>query len=73
MAALSLVVCDGGQTGQELLLEALRVFEPGVLDVNVDLVHFDLSLENRQRTHNGVVHDAAAAMLKTGLGPKPLR
>jgi isocitrate dehydrogenase (NAD+) len=66
----SIVVCDGDQTGQELLTQALRVFEPDVLGIAVDLVHFDLSLASRQRTNNEVVHEAAAAMLVTGLGLK---
>jgi len=67
---ISLVVCEGDETGQELLEEALRVFSPGVLSVDVDLIRFDLSLANRRRTNNGVVHDAAAAMVETGLGLK---
>lgn len=67
---ISLVVCDGDETGQELLDEALRVFAPGVLPVDIDLIRFDLSLPERQRTQNGVVHEAAAAMVDTGLGLK---
>jgi isocitrate/isopropylmalate dehydrogenase len=66
----SIVVCEGDQTGQELLDEALRVLDPSVLGFDVDLVRFDLSLENRRSTNNGVVHDAAAAMVETGLGLK---
>jgi isocitrate dehydrogenase (NAD+) len=34
------------------------------------LLRFDLSLSNRRRTGNAVVHDAAAAMRATGLGLK---
>jgi isocitrate/isopropylmalate dehydrogenase len=65
-----LVVCEGDETGQELLEQALRVFEPGVLGVAIDLVRFDLSLGNRRRTANAVVHEAAEAMVEVGLGLK---
>jgi isocitrate dehydrogenase (NAD+) len=68
--ARTIVVCDGDETGQELLEEALRVLDPRVLGFDVSLEHFDLSLENRRRTSNAVVHDAAAAMRVTGLGLK---
>ncbi len=64
------VVCQGDETGQELLDEALRVLEPNVIGFPVDLASFDLSLEARRRTANGVVHDAASAMRETGLGLK---
>ncbi len=65
-----LVVCDGDETGQELLEEALRVLAPDVLGFDLDLVHFDLSLGNRRATGNDVVRAAAAAMRDTGLGLK---
>jgi isocitrate dehydrogenase (NAD+) len=70
MQTNAIVVCEGDQTGQELLEEALRVLEPSVLGFDVELVRFDLSLASRQQTNNGVVHDAAAAMVRTGLGLK---
>jgi isocitrate dehydrogenase (NAD+) len=70
MKSISIVVCEGDQTGQELLEQALRVLEPSVLGFDVDLVRFDLSLERRRLTHNQVVHDAAIAMVDTGLGLK---
>jgi len=70
MKTNSIVVCEGDQTGQELLEEALRVLEPNVLGFDVDLIRFDLSLERRRATNNQVVHDAAAAMVETGLGLK---
>jgi isocitrate/isopropylmalate dehydrogenase len=70
MKTNSIVICEGDQTGQELLNEALRVLDPSVLGFDVDLVRFDLSLENRRETNNQVVHDAAAAMVETGLGLK---
>ena len=66
----TIVVCDGDQTGQELLVEALRVLDPSVLGFELNVVHFDLSLANREATSNGVVHDAAAAMRGSGLGLK---
>jgi isocitrate/isopropylmalate dehydrogenase len=65
-----IVVCDGDETGQELLNEALRVLAPDVLGFDLELVHFDLSLANRRSTSNQVVGDAAAAMRETGLGLK---
>jgi len=68
--ALRLVVCDGDETGQELLDEALRVLDPAVLGFACDLIRFDLSLGNRRRTKNAVVQDAADAMRACGLGLK---
>ena len=70
MKTNAIVVCEGDQTGQELLNEALRVFDSSVLGFDVDLVRFDLSLDNRRRTQNGIVHEAAAAIVDTGLGLK---
>lgn len=67
---MDVVVCDGDETGQELLVEALRVLDPDLLGLPINLHHFDLSLENRRRTDNAVVHEAAAAMRDTGLGVK---
>lgn len=67
---VTIVVCDGDQTGQELLEESLRALDPAVLGFQLDFVHFDLSLASRERTGNGVVHEAAAAMRETGLGLK---
>ena len=69
-ASHRIVVCEGDQTGQELLDEALRVLDPGVLGVGLEIVRFDLSLANRRNTDNGVVREAAAAMRLTGLGLK---
>lgn len=70
MSRPTIVVCEGDETGQELLEEALRVLEPSVLGLDVELARFDLSLAAREETRNGVVHDAAAAMRETGLGLK---
>jgi len=66
----TIVVMHGDQTGEELLKEALRVLVPEVIGLELDFQHFDLSLENRRTTQNAVVREAAAAMLKTGLGMK---
>ena len=66
----TIIVMEGDQTGQELLVEALRVLNPAVTRVDVDFAHYDLSLENRRATNNQVVHDAAQAMKLHGLGIK---
>jgi isocitrate/isopropylmalate dehydrogenase len=54
----TIVVLEGDQTGQELLEEALRVLAAEVIGVRFDLPRFDLSLENRRQTENGVVYEA---------------
>ncbi len=66
----TIVVLGGDQTGQELLDEALRVLSPDVIGAELTLQHFDLSLENRRATKNGVVGEAADAMLAAGYGLK---
>ncbi len=66
----AIVVLEGDQTGQELLEEALRVLAPDVIGLQLELPRFDLSLENRRATQNGVVHEAAAAIRETGFGLK---
>jgi isocitrate dehydrogenase (NAD+) len=70
MTTPTIVVCDGDQTGQELLDEALRVMTPELIGVDLDFVHYDLSLAARQASDNGVVREAAAAMREAGLGLK---
>ncbi len=65
-----IVVLEGDQTGQELLEEGLRVLDPSVTGVKVEFKRFDLSLENRRKTKNAVVHEAAAAMQESGYGLK---
>jgi isocitrate dehydrogenase (NAD+) len=65
-----IIVLEGDQTGQELLAEALRLLEPEVCGLELDLEHYDLSLENRRRTGNDVVVEAAAAMRAAGYGIK---
>ncbi len=68
--ARTIVVLDGDQTGQELLNEALRVLDPAVIRFDLDFLHFDLSLANRQATNNQVVHDAGKAIRKHRIGLK---
>jgi isocitrate/isopropylmalate dehydrogenase len=70
MAATTIVVLEGDETGQELLEQSLRVLDPELLELELELVRFDLSLENRRATANRVVSDAAAAMRDAGLGLK---
>ena len=66
----SIVLMHGDQTGEELLLQALRVLDPELLGLNIDFQHFDLSLANRRKSHNQVVYEAAKAMCTTGYGLK---
>jgi isocitrate dehydrogenase (NAD+) len=68
--ALRIIVLEGDETGQELLDQALRVLDPAVTKVPVELEHYDLSLENRRRTRNDVVDAAARAMLEAKFGLK---
>src|SRR5262245_60820497 len=70
MATATIVVLEGDETGQELLEEALRVLDPDVTGVEVELPRYDLSLESRRATQNQVVHEAAAAVREAGLGLK---
>jgi 3-isopropylmalate dehydrogenase len=65
-----IVVLEGDQTGQELLEQAVRLLDPGLLEIDLELKRYDLSLENRRATSNRVVSDAAAAMREAGLGLK---
>src|ERR1700692_4569755 len=66
----TIVVCEGDQTGQELLEEALRALESSVLGFELEFLRYDLSLANREKTRNGVIHEAGAKMRHTGLGLK---
>lgn len=70
MSTPTLVVLEGDQTGQELLLEALRLLDRSVIDLELAFERYDLSLENRRATGNGVVFEAAAALKNHGLGLK---
>ena len=66
----ALEVLHGDQTGEELLVEALRVLDPSVIGTALALRHHDLGLENRRATRNQVVFEASRAMLETGYGLK---
>jgi isocitrate dehydrogenase (NAD+) len=68
--AIRIVALEGDQTGQELLEQALRVLDPGVVGLEIELARFDLSLENRRATKNVIVSESAAAIRETGLGLK---
>src|SRR5262245_12823410 len=66
----TIAVLHGDQTGEELLKEALRILEPGVLAVQVETRDYDLSLEERRKTRNQSVLDAAEALRELGFGIK---
>ncbi len=70
MTQSTIVVLAGDETGQELMLEALRVLEPSVVEFELGFEHFDLSLAKRRATSNRVVSEAALAIKRTGLGIK---
>src|SRR3954452_18110360 len=65
-----IIVLEGDETGQELLDQAIRLLDPSVTQVDVELEHYDLSLANRRKTDNEVVHTAARAMAEAGYGIK---
>jgi isocitrate dehydrogenase (NAD+) len=67
---IQIVVLDGDETGQELLDQSLRVLDQSLLGLEIELQHFDLSLENRRTTQNAVVDEAGTAMRNAGLGLK---
>ncbi len=67
---LTITVLEGDETGQELLEQSLRLLDPQLLGVELELERFDLSLENRRATANGVVNEAAEAMRASGFGIK---
>ena len=70
MAKPTIVVLEGDETGQELLVESLRVIAPDVIGFEIGFEHYDLSLAHRRETKNAVVQDAADAMKRTKLGLK---
>ncbi|MFQ3534724.1 MAG: isocitrate/isopropylmalate family dehydrogenase [Aggregatilineales bacterium] len=70
MSKQTIVVLQGDQTGQELLVEALRVLQPSIIRFDLDFISFDLSLENRRATQNAVVYEAAEALNQFGYGIK---
>jgi isocitrate/isopropylmalate dehydrogenase len=66
----TIVVLEGDETGQELLVEALRVLDRSVIDVELNFERYDLSLENRRNTKNAIVQEAAEAMKRAHYGLK---
>jgi isocitrate dehydrogenase (NAD+) len=68
--ATTIVVLEGDDTGQELLEESLRVLAADVIGFELEFPHYDLSLDNRRRTENAVVYEAAAAIREVGMGLK---
>src|SRR6266516_3236204 len=70
MAAKTIVVLEGDETGQELLEEALRVLAQDVVGLEFRFPRFDLSLDSRRATENRIVYEAAAAVRDAGLGLK---
>jgi isocitrate dehydrogenase (NAD+) len=67
---IKIVVLEGDETGQELLEESIRLLDPALLGLDLDLQRFDLSLDSRRASSNQVVIDAADAMRAAGLGLK---
>src|SRR5579864_4610594 len=70
MPTVAIAVLHGDQTGEELLLEAMRLLDPAVLDLHIEKRDFDLSLERRRSTRNQVVLDAAEKLRELGYGIK---
>jgi isocitrate/isopropylmalate dehydrogenase len=70
MQTRTIAVLEGDETGQELLEEALRVLAPDAVGLELELPRFDLSLDSRRKTKNGIVNEAAAAVREAGLGLK---
>jgi isocitrate dehydrogenase (NAD+) len=67
---VQIVVMDGDETGQELLEQSLRLLDPELLGLELELHRYDLSLARRRDTANEVVIEAAAAMRSAGYGLK---
>jgi isocitrate dehydrogenase (NAD+) len=71
VSGLRVIVMEGDETGQELLEQSLRVLDGELLGLpELELERFDLSLDERRETRNGIVHEAARAMRESGLGLK---
>jgi isocitrate dehydrogenase (NAD+) len=68
--AVKIVLLEGDQTGQELLRDAIRVLDPEVVGLPFVFDRFDLSLDNRRRTKNAVVREAADALREARYGIK---
>ncbi|HUY08493.1 MAG TPA: isocitrate/isopropylmalate family dehydrogenase [Candidatus Dormibacteraeota bacterium] len=70
MTGPTITVLHGDETGEELLVEALRILTAPQLASRVLLEHVDLSLAARRATENGVVHQAAQMMKVSHFGLK---
>ncbi|HVB53276.1 MAG TPA: isocitrate/isopropylmalate family dehydrogenase [Candidatus Acidoferrales bacterium] len=70
MAQPTITVLHGDETGEELLVEALRILTVPQLDARLVLEHLDLSLSARRGSDNGVVHQAAKMMQASHFGLK---
>src|SRR3954471_4909022 len=68
--AVRIIVLEGDETGQELLEQGVRLLDPAVTGVDVELERRDLSLENRRATGNDVVVEAGRAIRESGFGIK---
>ena len=66
----TIAVLHGDQTGEELLLEALRLLDRSVLGFQVETRDYVLSLGERRLTRNQNVLDAAEALRELGFGIK---
>jgi isocitrate dehydrogenase (NAD+) len=66
----TLVVLEGDQTGQELLVEALRVLDPSVIGLQLQFERYDLSVASRRASANRIVLDAADALRRHRVGIK---
>src|SRR5437016_6371649 len=70
MLGQTIAVLHGDQTCVEVLREAHRLLDPGVLGLPLETRDFDLSLDERRRTRNQCVLDAASALRELGFGIK---
>ena len=66
----TIVILEGDQTGQELLVESLRLLDQEVIRYPLERIHYDLSLENRRATRNQVVYEAGQAIREHRFGLK---
>jgi isocitrate/isopropylmalate dehydrogenase len=67
---MRIVLLEGDETGQELLKDAIRVLAPDAPGLPIEFDRYDLSLANRRQTKNGVVREAADALLAHRFGIK---
>jgi isocitrate dehydrogenase (NAD+) len=65
-----LIILEGDQTGQELLEETLRLLDEDVIEIKLELEHYDLSLQSRRDSKNEVVYQSAEAIKQAGIGLK---